>query len=441
MMSIHEQIIGFLDGELTDQSTLAELMHVLAVSPEKREFLVEQVRLARAMGTVAGSIAPSAAADAAILSAIAAIDTPMPPPSRAPAPPSPALRNRRGLWLMIGIAAVAIALSGFAIGYLLQGDRSTTVAKLNSGSSIDRAALPRFSIPQAMGIDLQRTIAEMLHDNSAGSKAIAPLLRRIEQLRASKERVRQVIVRHPASVESEHQAGFSAYGGDSNRRPLTIDQAVGPRRLWRAAPLTPPSLSRPAPAGSDPASRSISSTDGAIVLIDDGTGRLRQWSVGLRAMMRLSLPRVYGLPTGQTLLTDREITFGVQLDEEASGLKRPLQLGGAVGNTQFGQSFRRQNGGSSVSTVIEQTPNLWYGRGWISPEIISINGFSGDLELGAGGTMIGPFATIGLATEYRPIENISVGLGVSAWLLWSQFEAQNVLSANLNGHFGARFWF
>jgi hypothetical protein len=36
-MSIHEQITALLDGELADQATVAELMHVLAVSPEKRD--------------------------------------------------------------------------------------------------------------------------------------------------------------------------------------------------------------------------------------------------------------------------------------------------------------------------------------------------------------------------------------------------------------------
>ena len=73
-MSIQEQITALLNGELTDSSRVAELMHVLAVSPEKQTILVEQIRMSRLFGQMAGTITPSRAADEKILGSLAAID-------------------------------------------------------------------------------------------------------------------------------------------------------------------------------------------------------------------------------------------------------------------------------------------------------------------------------------------------------------------------------
>lgn len=435
-MSIHEQIIAFLDGELTDESTLAELMHVLAVSPEKRGFLVEQARLSRAMTTMAGSIAPSAAADAAILAGIAAIDSTMPPPPPARSP-SVLPRQAAGRRLMIGAGAVVIALLGFAAGYLLRDNESTNPVDTNV---IGRSTFPRLSIPRTIGIDLQRELAGAIHVTRVTEDAVAPLLQETARLRLLKEKVRQVIVRQPVHVERQRAIGISSAVVDT-AGSRSIDGEDGPRLLWKTTPIAPSTPARPPVPETEPDVQSISPAGGTTATIEGKDGTLRRWNLGMRNIVRTSLPRIYGLPSQQKLLTDREVTLGLQMEEGWFGLKTPVSFGAAVGNTQFSQSFRRQEGGSSVSSVVEQTPNLWYGRGWITPQIVSINGFSGGLELGAGGTLVGPFATIGLGGEYRPIESISVGLGMSTWLLWSQLETQNVLSANLNGYLGASFWF
>ncbi|MBC8146167.1 MAG: hypothetical protein H7X80_11335, partial [bacterium] len=55
-MSIHEKITALLDGELADAGEVAELMHVLAVSPEKRDLLVEQLSLKRHFASSASTV-------------------------------------------------------------------------------------------------------------------------------------------------------------------------------------------------------------------------------------------------------------------------------------------------------------------------------------------------------------------------------------------------
>ncbi len=434
-MSIHEQITAFLDGELTDESMLSELMHVLAVSPEKRGFLVEQARLTRAMTTMAGTIAPSAAADAAILAGLSAVDSRIPP--SPPAQSTAAGRGeRRNNMLMFGAGAVAIALLGFLSGYLAHDDGST---KSSHDVVTRRAAFPMLSTPLTIGVDIDREVASAIHISKATGEATAPLMKEIARLRLLKDNVRQVIVRQPVYIERQRTTRTPSSIADTTGSNSTAKE--GPRLLWNAPPAASVPPARQSSSTLEPRAESIASDGQIVALQDEGDGGMRRWSVGMRNFVRTSLPRIYGLPSQQQLLTDRELTVGLQMDEGWFGLKTPVTFGAAVGNTEFAQSFRRQEGGSSVSSIVEQTPNLWYGRGWVTPQIVTMNGFSGGLELGAGGTVVGPFATIGLSGEYRPIESVSVGLGMSTWLLWSQLETQNVLSANLNGHIGASFWF
>src|SRR5687768_4004714 len=73
-MTIHEQITALLDGELVDGGAVAELMHVLAVSPEKRELLVDQLSMKRYYTASAAQVVPPASADLAIMRGLASVD-------------------------------------------------------------------------------------------------------------------------------------------------------------------------------------------------------------------------------------------------------------------------------------------------------------------------------------------------------------------------------
>lgn len=433
-MSIHEQITAFLDGELTDESALAELMHVLAVSPEKRGFLVEQARMSRAMSTMARSIAPSASADATILAGISAMA--IPAVSSAPSP----VPRRMGRTLRLGAGAIALAVLSFMGGYFWHGDptRSSTTRERISGQKDH--GLPPLSRAVMFGMEVERGMAEEILAQRT-SAAIIPLTAEIQRLRREIRSAQRIVIREPVSID-RGSAKREEGNGIGNRSGDTVaDQGAPVTTLTRVTPIElRPSIATPK-TESGMAPRAMPTGNRSTIGIEAGGNTIRRRSVGVRTISRLSLPSIYGLPAQQTILTDRELTVGLRLDEGWLGLKMPMGLGGAIGETRFSQSFRRQQGGSSISSIIEQTPNLIYGRAWIAPHLISTDGVGGGLELGGGGTSVGPFATIGLSAEYRPIDVISVDLGLSSWILWSQLEAQNVISANLNGHIGISAWF
>jgi hypothetical protein len=167
----------------------------------------------------------------------------------------------------------------------------------------------------------------------------------------------------------------------------------------------------------------------------------RVWQIGMRSNFRISFPRIYGIEPRPNALTDREITMTRRLDAGAMGLRMPMRMGIAVGGTQFSESFHTNTGGHQIDTIIEQTPSFFYGRGFIAPELISSENFGASLELGGGGTVVGPFATVGLGLEYRALDRVSVDIGLDSWLLWTKLEQQAIMSTNLNAHVGAAMWF
>src|SRR2546421_6035359 len=99
-MTIHEQITALLNGDLAESAQVGELLHVLAVSPEKRALMIEQIRMSRAFTAMGSSLAPSHALDSKLWSGIAAIDAGFPPaPSGAAASASTALMLTARPWV------------------------------------------------------------------------------------------------------------------------------------------------------------------------------------------------------------------------------------------------------------------------------------------------------------------------------------------------------
>jgi hypothetical protein len=58
------------------------------------------------------------------------------------------------------------------------------------------------------------------------------------------------------------------------------------------------------------------------------------------------------------------------------------------------------------------------------------------VELGGGGTEIGPLGTFGLDLEYQVVDRLSIRAGASAWVLFSPLLGQMYMSSNLNLHYG-----
>ncbi len=433
-MNIHEQIIAFLDGELHDESQVAELLHVLAVAPEKRHLLLDQVKLRRSYATLGGGLASPVAVDMAILQGLDTIDAgfpsaPISPPTPAPAQVMGVARFFRYHPMLVSSVASLLLVIGGVIGYLFAtGEKKGFATASASGPTVPSAAASVGTpSPSDMVDDL---VVKGLRDS------LALLQSRYGALMAPS-------VRRPMAHRSTISAATSA---DGVARMQPYRRAADTAMLSAtSSPIgTPIALRSVHPDGdlgssSDRISmRSPSQMEGRPVTEEDLAVVDRVWQIGLRSNFRLSFPRVYGIESSTNALTDREVVATRRFESGDLGLQMPLRLGVAVGGTQFSETFRATG---NTSGTIEQTPNFIYGRGFIAPEIISSESWGGALELGAGGTVVGPFVTLGLGLEYRAMDRVSMDLGVSSWLLWTKLEQQSIMSTNLNAHVGAAMWF
>ncbi len=456
MMSIQEQIIAFLDGELNSEADAAELMHVLAVSPEKRNFLIESAQMQRAFGTMGSTITPSTAIDQAILAGIAGIDVGLPAanashPSELP-PEFPSVGTtsteetsvvrRRGLFGLAGILLVGV---GLTVGYLIGGDQSSAITSTNavpattitsSSVTASPAAVPATSLASVTASDSLAALREKIL-SLQNALAARPVRTIVRYLHGSTATERRPIASAQMIDSSSHsdivQPAHPATSMQADERATVTAVAI-----QQASPLPPATSSRDTTLLRS-STREASKIPVAEASSNESTER--RWHVGIRNNIRTSLPKIYGLATRQNILTDREIQGGVRFEEGFLGLRTPVGVGAAFGGTRFSQIFQVREGGASVNTVIEQTPNLLYARAWLAPQILSSTAWSGSIEIGGGGTEIGPFVSLGLDAEWRPIDLVSVHGGASSWLMWSAAQLQTSLSSNLNGYMGVSYWF
>jgi hypothetical protein len=156
-----------------------------------------------------------------------------------------------------------------------------------------------------------------------------------------------------------------------------------------------------------------------------------------RSYARLSLPRVYGLAPAGTIIMDRELFASTELGQVDGGLFSRLRAGVGVGQTQFGMVFHTNTGGQSADTIIEQSPQAFYARAFIAPELVRFDSFSGLLEVGGGYAGVGGFGTVGINLEYRPVDAVAFQIGASSWLLPTSYRGGFYLSTNVNAHLGA----
>ena len=163
--------------------------------------------------------------------------------------------------------------------------------------------------------------------------------------------------------------------------------------------------------------------------------------LGVRNNFRLSLPRVYGLTPAPTVLLDREVVGSIALGGADDGLFSRVRAGAAFGQTQFSMVFHSNTGGEEIDTIYEQSPQPFYGRAFLAPELVRFDRFAGLLEVGGGYSGAGGFGTVGFNIEYRPLDEIAIHAGASTWLLWTSFREAVDLSTNVNAHLGFMYGF
>lgn len=494
-MTLQEEITALLHGDLVDESRVEELIHVLAVSPEKRGIFIDQIRLARAMTTLSVVSAPPRAADAKIFQGLAAIDAEFGAgveptrrdPVDAPRSGTPAPLFSRSAALLLGLLLFAL---GAGSTFLFRGDGSTPTTGSNERATntttaigtpaIGTSAIGRDMPGAALTNGLTATHVAMIavaNASNADASNTAQVERLEGALSATGQRLR-IAQRRIAVLERARAA--SAHAAALGRR--TTVPATAPT-ADTTAPQTSTAIARsnrPTPIEPEGASATIdatvpqttasaadqqrsasghSSDDGASLahsaslppaassrpLIadprEDNASTVGPWQIGVRDHYRLSLPRAYGLEKGHSIFFDRDLFLSYRIEGSPGGLVSALKLTLSGGETQFAQVFHTNNGGSPVDEIITQTPTVQYARVVVAPEVIRATHMTGAIEFGGGyavnkATQVGPVMSLGLNTEYRPIDRIAVQLGVAAWTLWSQFGGQSIVSANINAHLG-----
>ncbi|MBL7989707.1 MAG: hypothetical protein JNJ94_16725 [Chlorobi bacterium] len=452
-MTIQEQIIALLNGDLTNQPEAAELLHVLSVSPEKQALLIEQIRMARGYANLRANLTPPPAADAAILQGLAGIDaaigapvvapTLSPTPSTLPANSSASVASSLSWYSRPSIRAVAASLllvAGVGIGYLLFHRTDATIAESASGQSGAQVQLQTGGdgVSQADSAAMLRGYVGQLQQQLAtANQNYGVALAQIESLRNRPTQTRTITLRNivhdtvhdtvliaatpPAAMATADVSG----GVDSSSavQPLSLHGPSHPAIVLDSLML----INAPAIALRSP----------SVASQGDAASKHR-WQVGLRNHFRMSLPKIEGLPNLQNTLTDREgfISYAMQNQQ---GLPQ-LNIGAAVGETQFGLMYHTNTGGAQTDTVFLTTPILNYGRLWVAPTLLTIGEhLSASVELGGGGTEIGPFGTAGVAMEYQAGERATLHAGLASWFLWTAFRDQLYTSTNLNGSIGIAF--
>lgn len=473
-MTIHEQITALLDGELVDAGAVDELLHVLAVSPEKRALLVEQVAMKRRFTASAAAVVPPAGADLAIMRGLAAVDAGFAGAAAAVGDPTPApfaLAGGSALWriVMLGALSLLLVTGGVGLGYLMRGDGGTDASAQASGIATDsRTSL---DVESVAALGAARDSIAMLTTRLAGMTGHSPSSEAGVSSRpgTSGELAGSAGPLGERSTSGERSSSIvdgarrSAAPRISPRQPLGARELPLSVRQSTANGAEPqdeqtlaagsrgyliPAHSRrtPLPATNAAVGRPEAVRAGVTTVTEpysaignDGSSPIGLL-VGARNNSRLSLPRVYGLSEPAHVMLDRELFATYELGGQNAGLLSRLRTGAAFGQTQFSMVLHSNTGGAAIDTITEMSPQAYYGRVFIAPEIVRIEDVSGLLEVGGGYSEAGGFGTVGLNLEYR-IDRVAVHTGVSSWLLWTRFNGAVELSTNLNFFFGAAIGF
>jgi hypothetical protein len=346
-----------------------------------------------------------------------------------------------------GLAAVLIAASGVGLGYALHPDTDRP-AVTGLAATAPHATAPALQRNQGAA-DIARADVAMLRDSLARAGGeLAALRTERGQLMAAVARARR------AAASARIASAPAAADGAAPRAAVTSDRlaaSIGTEGTSEVRPVEAVELRsvRNRTVVSSQERSSMSSGD-PLPLAPDAAAPIAEsarWRVGVNNYFRLSLPRVYSVTDRGTIATDREIDASYRFGGNASGMLTSLRIGAAAGQTTFGQVFYETDASTHVNTVIEQHPSLFYGRVYIAPEIFRSGIISGDLDLGVGGTSIGPLLTVGSNVDvetdatFGPFDGIGTSIGASSWILWTQTGGRSYMSTNLNIQIGAALRF
>lgn len=456
-MNTNEQITALLHGELTNDRSIAELMHILSVSPEKREVFLENIRLSRSLLRAGDGLAPSTAAAQGVWAQIAALEPGLnvAAPLTAPAPlPAPSV-ERKSDWNRWGLLLLLILTFGSG-GYLIGSHGNTAPDSLAAaGTSATPGAAVSAGTP-AVGPKAAPFVREEGRAAATGAEtekkeekeekaqqkraagfpsdaATATLRGRVAELNALLDAERERNGRLTAEIELMRSSIPKADDRDTSPSLAAIPSDSLQSGVVRPHPLVTPeerqSMRAQAPSASSPPTGVLPLPLPSAATAARNGGA---WRLEMRQHLRSSLPGVNGLEEGGGILGDREFGAGFRF----TAIQRSMRLGVAVGGTTFAQIYHTNTGGALNDTIIEQAPALTYGRAYIAPNIFEGESFAGALELGGGFTQLGPIGTAGLNLEYRAADRVTFQAGVSSWLLWTSYRNQLHTSTNLNAHFG-----
>lgn len=491
-MTTNEQITALLHGELADDKSVAELMHRLSVSPEKRAAFLEQIQLSRSLLRSGGSFAPAPAAAQGVLDAIAAMEASdggsMAAAGASTDAPSPVTdeprRRRLGLLLLLLLGALG---GGYILGSTIatvgtedtdgiaaasaehrtesappdserslasrnpqKNDASSQSANEPSGSK-GLNARPNAGGPNA---EMDRTISPQERATGTSTSSADMSIRRgtaatpadlTAELRAARaahddlfsqlqhERAVTAQLRERVRQLDEQIAAYTsgAEPETSNSVAPIETPSARTRALTPAAPVTEHSAAQQSPLA-DPDGASVASGRLADLPNISAADEPGLWRLEMRQFFRSSLPTVEGLSPSGDILTDRE--FGASIGFNA--LSTAVRFGVGIGKTEFAQVFHTNTGGALNDTIIEQSPRLVYGRAYVAPTIFEGESFSSALEFGVGGMEMGPIGSVGLNLEYAFTDRVRLQGGLSTWMLWTSFRNQMHTSTNLNAHVG-----
>ncbi|MGE3801348.1 MAG: hypothetical protein AB7H80_10030 [Candidatus Kapaibacterium sp.] len=449
-MNTNDKITALLHGELTDDTQLGELMHLLAVSPEKRKNLLEQIRLSRqllrsgtALPTPSAGVegiwnqvmVPDISPTQNVVSGGAAIGTGV-----DSATASASITGRSEETKRRYLPLILTLLLGIGGGMLLGWNFSSSNNSLNGNSSsmvsttTERSpTTSSHSISSTEQLPSSKQIVKegVLVKESEGEpvpnsqKSLSRLEQKISTLQEvlSREQSRASALEEENVMLRSEIAALEMKKNASDSSPVESLPYL-PSNMLEAKTTLPAIELRDG----------LAQTLIAVPRMPDTTPEEKENLVRVEArqFFRTSLPNVQGLDGSGSLVLDREVGASLKLDD--FGL--PSRVGVAAGQTIFSQVFHTNTGGAVTDTIIEQSPALFYGRAYLAPRLFGTEKIVGSAEIGGGGTELGPLGTIGLGVEYNLSKRVTLGGGVTSWLLWTSFKNQLHTSTNLTGHIG-----
>lgn len=447
-MTLHEEITALLHGDISDGDRIAELMHVLAVSPEKRALFVEQIQLSRAFTALGASVAPPRTADQAIWQGLAAVDAEMAGGTAqnvsvlgSSGALTPIAAASAPLWGKVFAVIAGLLLMTFVIGVQYYEWRDAESTR-RAASALGTSSAP------VTGLRADRDIeaVTLLRDSLAALRSRYDVLanehgRALTEIEALRNRSAAVRI-----VYRDRVVTPSTVVADTARTDAPAEPALLQGGAQVPVEIADVRRANATSSGDHPLDAQRSSSHAVAAVgsdLDDelGTGGTGPWQIGVRDNFRLSLPRVYGLAGSRSIIFDKDIFVAYRLGGGDQGMLSSMRLMASGGETQFGQIYHTNLGKIGPDTVVRQSPTLQYARVVLAPELVRARNMSGSIELGAGVAVsrfqaVGPIATFGTNLEYRPIDMISLQAGLSGWMLWGQYRSQAITSTNLNGHLG-----